>query len=177
MPKPKLLLHVCCAPCSGYLAKELSRDYQVTVYFDNPNIFPDDEYFKRREETEKFFKKGKIDYVEGVYNHEVWREYIKGLELEPEKGKRCKLCYHYRLEKAAEYASENHYDLFASTLAISPHKNSEIVNSLGTALAKTYKVEFLAEDWKKEDGFKKAMELANKEAFYRQNYCGCEFSK
>jgi len=176
MPKKKLLFHTCCAPCSGFLVRYFSVDYQVAIYFDNSNIYPKAEYQKRLQEAKRYFEKQKISFIAVEYNHNDWLKFISGLENEPERGKRCEKCYLYRLENTARYAKENNYDIFASTLAISPHKNANKLNEIGEALSEKHGVEFLAGDWKKQDGFKKAMELSHQEGFYHQNYCGCEFS-
>lgn len=174
--KPKLLLHDCCAPCGGFLSKQLEKDFDLTVYYDNPNIYPQAEFIKRAEEARKFFVSGGIGFVLVDWDHGVWQKLVEGLEAEPEQGKRCKLCYYYRLKNTAEFAKQNGFDFFATTLTISPHKDSRTLNNLGQALAKRHNIEFLAQDWKKHDGFRKAMDFAKQEGFYRQNYCGCEFS-
>lgn len=177
MPKPRLLLHACCATCSGYLARELSKDHDLTVYFDNSNIFPKDEFFKRADEARKYFTAIGFEFVQADYLHEEWLALVQGLEGETERGERCLMCYRFRLENAAVYARHNGFDSFASTLAISPHKHAEAINAIGQALANEYCVGFLAGDWKKHDGFKNAMCLSKEQGFYRQDYCGCEFSR
>lgn len=118
-----------------------------------------------------------IKFIEDKYNHASWLSAVKGLEGEPEKGKRCEVCYKYRLEKTAEFAKQNGFDVFATTLSVSPHKSAEVINRLGKELAQKYGLEFYEADFKKQDGFKKAMTLARELNFYRQNYCGCEFSQ
>lgn len=177
MPKLKLLLHTCCAPCSGFLAQTLSANYQLTIYFDNSNIYPKIEYLKRLKEVKDFFANQQINFIKTKYNHSDWQKKIEGLEHEPEKGKRCKLCYYHRLKNTASYAQKHGFDSFASTLAISPHKDVKILNNLGRALAIKYNIKFLSGDWKKQDGFKRAMALSHREGFYHQHYCGCEFSQ
>lgn len=174
--KKSLLLHICCAPCSGFLADKLSGHYDVSVFFDNSNIYPLLEYEKRRNEAKKYFKAKNIEFIEAEYDHKSWLELIKGCEKDKEKGRRCLKCYEVRLANTAKYAEENGFDCFASTLAISPHKDAKVINEIGRKLADQYLLEFIDGDWKKEDGFKKAMALANKYDFYRQSYCGCEFS-
>lgn len=176
IPKAKLLFHSCCAPCSGYLVSELAHNFAVTVYYNNPNIYPEKEYQIRKNEAKIFFTNHGTKFIEIKYDHNKWLELIKGLENEPERGKRCIRCYHFRLDSAAQYAKDHDYDFFASSLAISPYKNSKILNNLGRAIAKKVGIEFIDEDWKKRDGYKKATQFANKYDFYRQNYCGCEFS-
>lgn len=174
--RKKLLFHTCCAPCSGFLVKRFSADYQVTVYFDNDNIYPKQEFSKRLAEAKKYFELQGIDFIATDYNHDKWLQKIKGLEAEPERGARCDACYWYRLRATAEYAARNGYDVFGTTLSISPHKKADIINQLGQKLAQQFNLEFLAGDWKKQDGFKQAMVLSHQEGFYHQNYCGCEFS-
>ena len=172
----KLLLHTCCAPCSGYLADELAKDYAVAIYYDNPNIFPKEEFLKRSDEAAKYFARRGFEFIQPDYHHEDWLELVKGLEGVPERSERCLVCYHFRLSRTANYAKQNGFDYFASTLAISPHKDAQAINSIGDALSAQVGVNFLAGDWKKNDGFKHAMEFSCEHDFYRQNYCGCEFS-
>ncbi|MFA6422408.1 MAG: epoxyqueuosine reductase QueH [Candidatus Buchananbacteria bacterium] len=176
MSKPKLLLHVCCSTCGGYLAQELLEQYDVAIFFDNSNIFPKEEFFRRSDEAKKFFTSQGYEYVQPEYNHEEWSMLVSGLEGEPERGGRCRICYRFRLDKAAIYAKENGFKYFASTLAISPHKDAVAINEIGSFLAKQSGINFLAGDWKKHEGFKKAMQFSCEHDFYRQNYCGCEFS-
>mgnify|MGYP001616578751 CR=1 FL=1 len=134
--KQKLLLHSCCAPCSGYLVSELADNFEVTVYYNNPNIYPANEYQLRKNEAEKFFIGSGTRFVEEKYDHDNWLKIAKDLEDEPEGGKRCILCYHLRLTSAAQYARDNNYDCFATTLSISPHKNSKIINNLRKKIIK-----------------------------------------
>jgi len=175
--KKQLLLHACCATCSGFLAGQLSADYQVAIFYYNPNIYPQSEYVRRRDEAKKYFARQECRFIESDSDHNKWREMIVGLEREPERGKRCEFCYRERLEQAARYARDHGFDAFASTLAISPHKDAQLINRLGKELEQKYGVEFLAGDWKKQDGFKRAMDLSHEHNFYRQNYCGCEYSR
>lgn len=175
--KPKLLLHTCCATCSGHLAVELAKDYDVKIYFDNSNIFPREEFFKRADEARKYFDEIGFEFVQADYLHDEWLGLVQGLEGEPERGERCLMCYRFRLGNSAAYARRHGFDCFASTLAISPHKDAEAINSIGESLGDEYGVKFLAGDWKKQDGFKNAMCLSKEQGFYRQDYCGCEFSR
>ena len=175
--KKKLLLHACCAPCSIHVLQQLMPDWQVTVYFYNPNIHPELEYKKRLKEIFEYLKKIKIDLIEGEYEVKTWFKNIKGLENQPEGGKRCDVCFRMRLEETARKASANGFNAFASVLTISPHKNAEKINNIGRYLAKKYRVSFLENNWKKKEGFKIACQLSRKENFYRQDYCGCVFSK
>jgi len=172
----KLLLHTCCAPCSAYVLK-LLETYSVSVFYYNPNIDTPEEYERRKSECQKYCKKNSVPFFEIPYEPKEWSLYIEGLESEPEGGKRCNKCFELRLTKTAEYARENSFDLFATTLSISPHKNSTLINLIGKKIAKEKEIEFLESDWKKEDGYKKSCEISREEGFYRQNYCGCQFSR
>ena len=176
MAKPKLLLHTCCAPCSGSVVAELLADYSITIYYSNANIYPESEYQKRLNEVKSFFGRQQIPLIADLYNHQKWLGLVQVWAKDPERGRRCKLCYWQRLAGTAWYAKNNNFDLFGSTLTISPHKDSKIINHLGQALAKKYQIDFLAGDWKKNDGFKKSVVFSRENEFYRQNYCGCEFS-
>ena len=170
-----ILLHSCCAPCSAHVIKELQKEFQVTLFYFNPNIFPEEEYQKRSKEAKRYCQKIKVDLIEGEYNHQAWLKEIKGYENEPERGKRCQICYQVRLQKTALEAKKLGFDTFCSTLSISPHKDAEMINKIGLELAKKHKIEYLPSDWKKYNGFKKACDISKKEGFYRQSYCGCEF--
>lgn len=172
----KILLHSCCAPCSAHIIQELAKEYEVTLFYFNPNIFPGEEYQKRLAEVKKYLGKIKVDLIEGEYNHQFWLEKIKGYENEPERGKRCHICYQMRLVETASKAKEFGFDVFCSTLSISPHKDAEMINKIGQELSKEHKIEYLESNWKKQEGFKKACDISREEGFYRQDYCGCEFS-
>lgn len=172
----KLLLHICCAPCSGLISRHLSEKYDVTVYFDNSNIATKEEFKKRAEEAEKFFAHEKIKFVLAPWVHDDWLEMAKKFAVEPEKGKRCKLCYHSRLSRAAQYAAQNDFDVFATSLAVSPWKDDLVIHNLGRALAHKYKIEYLDYDFKGLGWWPKILAFAKAEGFYRQKYCGCEFS-
>lgn len=190
--KSTFLLHTCCAVCSGYVIQKLTQDFDVTAYFYNPNIHPEEEYLKRREVLQNYCKKNQIKFIEGEYNPDFWLEKIKtewqakGAELprgssapwedEPEGGERCKVCYKVRLAEAARKARELKCDYFGSTLTISPHKKADIINPIGQKLGEQFGVKFYERDWKKQDGFKKANEISRDEHFYRQSYCGCVYS-
>ena len=184
LSKPRLLLHVCCVGCGVYISQLLGKDYQVVLYFYNPSIYPEEEYKKRLNETKKIARQFRLKLIIGEYNHQVWLEKIKGLEKEPEKGKRCKVCYQDRLKNTARLAKERKIRYFATTLTISPHKDARIINRIGKSLEKKHRiypsgigVKFIDIDFKKKDGFKKSAELAKKLGLYRQDYCGCEFSR
>ncbi len=172
----KLLLHVCCAPCSAYVIEKLRENCNVSLFYFNPNIYPENEYETRKNESKNYAKKLDIDFIEKKINHSNWLAEIHGLEDEPERGARCFACYKYRLEETARYAKENNFDIFTSTLSISPHKSSAMINQAGYEASKNYNIEYLEADWKKDGGFKKSCEISRDNDFYRQSYCGCEFS-
>lgn len=172
----KILLHCCCAPCAAYVIKKLQERYNVTLFYFNPNIFPEEEYKKRLNETKSYLKKIDIPLLEGEYDHNWWLKQVRGFENEPERGKRCKICYKLRLEETAKRAKRLGFNLFCSTLSISPHKDAELINKIGRDLLNKYNVQYLESDWKKHDGFKKSCDISKEQGFYRQEYCGCEFS-
>lgn len=176
MKRQKLLFHICCAPCSGFLSKRLLNDFQVTVYFDNPNIWPTEEFVLRAQEAEKYFRSQGVEFILAQPDYEAWKRLAQGLETEGERGRRCRRCYHYRLQAAAKYASQNNFDIFTTSLSISPYKDDKAIRNIGQAWAKKYCLEFLADDFRLNDGFSRAMEFAKQQDFYRQKYCGCEFS-
>lgn len=173
--KPKLLLHSCCGPCSSYVIDYLKDYFTITVLYYNPNIYPETEYNKRKAEQIKLLNKYKIELLDCDYNNEEFENITKGLENEKEGGKRCEKCFYLRLSKTKEVASKNNYDYFTTTLTVSPHKNSEIINSIGSSL-EDKKTKYLYSDFKKRDGYKKSIELSKKYKLYRQNYCGCKWS-
>ncbi|MFV0250011.1 MAG: epoxyqueuosine reductase QueH [Bacilli bacterium] len=177
---PSLLLHSCCAPCSSYVLEYLSNYFKITVLYYNPNIAPIDEYNQRLEEMKKFIKEfkgeNKIELIEGKYNNEDFVNMSKGLEEDIEGGERCKKCYYMRLEEAAKLATNN-FDYFTTTLSISPLKDSQILNKMGKILANKYNVKYLYSDFKKKEGYKRSTELSKIYNLYRQNYCGCIYSK
>lgn len=172
----KLLLHTCCAPCSAYVLK-LLETYDVSVFYFNPNIDTLEEYEKRKKECQNYCEKNGINFIETPYDPKEWLLYIEGLESEPEGGKRCERCFELRLNETAKYAKKEGFDAFATTLSISPHKNSIVINEIGKKVAEKNGIVFLKSDWKKDDGYKKSCEISKKEGFYRQNYCGCSFSR
>ena len=177
--KKKLLLHVCCAPCSSACIERLQDYFQISCYFYNPNIDSLDEYQKRLNELKRFLKEAHldIDVVEDGYLSQDFLEMVKGLEEEKEGGKRCYACYMLRMKKTALKAKELGYDYFTTTLSISPYKNSTWLNEIGKDLEDKYKVNYLYADFKKKNGYKRSIELSNKYKLYRQNYCGCIYSK
>lgn len=173
----KLLLHICCAGCGAYVSQVLKEEsYDISLFFYNPNLYPASEYFKRQKEAERIAKEFGLDFLTLDRDHEAWLKKIKDLEREPEKGKRCLVCYRDRLEITAQKAKKQNFDLFSSTLTVSPHKLALEINKIGLDLAEQYNIKFLDRDFKKKDGFKKASALSKELNLYRQNYCGCEFS-
>ncbi len=178
---PSLLLHSCCAPCSSYCLEVLSQYFQVTVFYYNPNIYPPEEYTMRVEEQERFIRefpaKYPIRFVEGTYDTNKFYEMAKGMEQLKEGGERCFACYELRLRESAEYAKENGFDFFTTTLSISPLKNAEKLNEIGKKLEEEYGVNYLYSDFKKQNGYKRSTEISNEYEMYRQYYCGCVYSK
>ncbi len=179
-----LLLHSCCAPCSSYVLAYLSRFFRITVLYYNPNITASAEYFKRVEEQKRLIdifntQEGRypIDCIEGDYVPQKFMELSKGLEECPEGGERCFLCYRMRLEESARIAKEIEADYFTTTLTISPLKNARKLNEIGEELAAVYQVPWLPSDFKKKEGYKRSVELSAKYGLYRQDYCGCAYSK
>lgn len=177
---PTLFLHSCCAPCSSYVLEYLSQYFQITVFYYNPNIYPEEEYYKRVEEQKRFIEhfpaKYKISFVEGNYDKDRFYAMAKGLEFVPEGGERCFACYELRLREAAEYAKERKMDYFTTTLSISPMKNAEKLNEIGDRMAQEYGVKYLTSDFKKKNGYKRSVEISEEYGMYRQDYCGCVFS-
>ena len=174
--KPKLLLHSCCGPCSTHVIFVLENHFDITVIYYNPNIEPEEEYLKRKNEQIKFLKEKNIPLLDIDYNHDEFIKLSRGLENEPEGGKRCSLCINHRLVVTKEKALENHFEYFGTTLTVSPHKNSELINNLGNALQDN-KIKYLFSDFKKENGYLDSIRLAKEYNLYRQDYCGCLYSK
>ncbi len=176
-----LLLHACCAPCSSYVLEYLSKYFDITLYFYNPNITPEKEYAFRADELGRLVGEmeleGKVKIVNEEYNSGEFYNCIKGLEAEKEGGARCRRCYELRLGRSAEYAKEHGFDYFTTTLSISPYKNAAWLNEIGGELCEKYGVEYLYSDFKKKNGYKRSCELSEIYSLYRQDYCGCEFSK
>lgn len=192
----RLLLHSCCAPCSSYVMEYLREYFYLTVFYYNPNIGEDAEYRKRVEEQKRLIgeynrqvekedftgmhstkRACRIEVIEGDYEPECFYEIAKGLEKCPEGGERCFKCYELRLRKSAELAAKMNFDYFTTTLTISPLKNAQKLNEIGEALGESYGVPFLPSDFKKKDGYKRSIELSREFDLYRQNYCGCVYSK
>lgn len=173
----KLLLHSCCGPCSSSVIERLRDYFDITVIYYNPNIEPKEEYEKRKSEQLRLLNELGIKFMDIDYLNNEYHEKVKGYENEPENGLRCPLCFELRLDKTASKAKENNFDYFGTTLTVSPHKNSKIINEIGLKLEEKYGVKFLLSDFKKEDGYKKSIELSKKYDLYRQDYCGCLYSK
>ena len=178
---PTLLLHSCCAPCSSYVLEYLSEYFKITVLYYNPNISPASEYEARVAEQERLISelptKYPVSFLAGDYRPEEFYEAVKGLETCPEGGDRCTVCYKMRLCEAAEAAKQGGFDYFTTTLSISPHKNAGWLNEIGREMGERYGVEYLAADFKKKDGYKRSIALSREYGLYRQDYCGCRFSK
>ena len=177
---PKLLIHSCCAPCSSYVLEYLNQYFEITVFYYNPNIYPESEYTKRIWEQQmlidKMPSKHKVSFVAGPYDKEKFYEMANGLETAKEGGSRCFKCYELRLREAAEMAKAAGFDYFTTTLSISPLKNADKLNEIGVKLAEEYGVSYLLSDFKKKNGYKRSIELSKIYELYRQDYCGCEFS-
>ena len=178
---PTLLIHSCCAPCSSYCLEYLSEFFKITVLYYNPNIFPKEEYEFRAREQERFINsfpaKYPISFMEETYSPEEFYAIAKGLEKEPEGGERCTRCYKLRLEHTAKIAKDLNMDYFTTTLSISPLKDAKRLNSIGLELEETYEVSYLVSDFKKKNGYKRSVELSKEYEMYRQNFCGCIYSK
>ena len=178
---PKLLLHSCCAPCSSYVLEYLSNYFYITVLYYNPNIYPEDEYYHRAAEQKRFIKefptKYPVTFVEGNFEPERFYETVKGYENIREGGERCFRCYELRLREAAEYAKKLNCHYFTTTLSISPMKNAVKLNEIGGRLAEEYGIPYLYSDFKKRDGYKRSTVISAEYGMYRQDYCGCVFSK
>ena len=195
--KPKLLLHACCGPCSSYVLEYLNRFFDITIFYYNPNIHPEAEYTRRLEELEEFlpkfsknFENPNINLIKEEYNPEDFYTAIKikenpELAKEKEKGVRCYRCYEFRLKKAFEYAKRNNFEYFCTTLSISPFKDAEKINVIGELLEKTHREnnptdfcsKWLISDFKKKGGFQRSLEISREYDLYRQQYCGCVYSK
>ena len=177
---PRLLLHSCCAPCSSYVLEYLSNFFEITVFYYNPNIFPETEYTKRILEQQMLIDdmkvKHPIAFLAGQYDRERFFDIAAGLEHLEEGGERCFKCYELRLAEAAQVAKKGNFDYFTTTLSISPMKNADKLNEIGMKLADKYGVSYLQSDFKKKNGYKRSIELSSEYGLYRQDYCGCEFS-
>ena len=177
---PRLLLHSCCAPCSSYVLEYLSDYFEITVFYYNPNIFPENEYTKRILEQQTLITDMKtrhpVSFIAGTYDRARFFEMAEGLEHLKEGGERCFKCYELRLDEAARIAREGGFDYFTTTLSISPMKNADKLNEIGIEVGSKYGVSYLQSDFKKKNGYKRSIELSNEYGLYRQDYCGCEYS-
>ena len=180
-PGTKLLLHTCCAPCSSAVLERLGNIFEITILYYNPNITDENEYNKRLNEVKNFIKqfktKYKISIIDGRYDINDFLDISKGLEDEPERGKRCYKCYNLRLEETAKVAEKEGFPYFTTTLSLSPYKNSNWINEIGEDLNNKYNSTYLYSDFKKKNGYKRSIELSSEYNLYRQNYCGCIYSK
>lgn len=181
--RPRLLMHSCCAPCSSYCLEYLSQYFDITIYYYNPNITDPSEYSHRVAEQQRLIEELSADvmrhisFEEGPYDVESFVVISRGLEDVPEGGERCRRCFELRLGKAAKYAADNGFDYYTTTLTISPLKNASVLNEIGMAQGDIYEIPFLPSDFKKKNGYKRSVELSEKYGLYRQNYCGCVYSK
>ena len=177
--KPKLLIHSCCAPCSSYVLEYLSSYFHITLLYYNPNIYPEVEFEKRIIEQKRLVEAMNFDIniLNIGYNSDEFYSAVKGLESEPEGGRRCEKCFYLRLDKTAQIAKEYHFDYFTTTLSISPLKDEQLLNQIGKDLSEKYGISYLYSDFKKKNGYKRSIELSKKYELYRQNYCGCVYSQ
>ncbi|MBE7027818.1 MAG: epoxyqueuosine reductase QueH [Ruminococcaceae bacterium] len=178
--KPSLLLHACCAPCSSAVLETLNEYFNITLYFYNPNIYPESEYDFRYKELNRLRDEmglSKVNVIYEKYNNEEFEEIARGLEDLPECSERCEKCYRLRLSKSFLYARENGYDYVTTTLSVSPHKNAQWLNEIGISLENEFSVKYLCSDFKKNEGYKRSCQLSLEYNLYRQNYCGCIYSK
>ncbi|MGT2934114.1 epoxyqueuosine reductase QueH [Streptococcus catagoni] len=180
--RPKILMHVCCAPCSTYALEYLTQFADITVYFANSNIHPREEYRRRAYVTQKFVAdfnaktKQEVTFIEADYVPNEYVRKVRGFEKEPEGGDRCRICFDYRLDKTAQKAVELGFDYFASALTISPHKNSQLINAVGIDVQKIYATQYLPSDFKKNNGYRRSVEMCDEYDIYRQCYCGCVYA-
>lgn len=178
---PSLLLHSCCAPCSSYVLEYLSKYFKITVLYYNPNISPQEEYIHRLKEEKRLISEmsfeNPVSIIDCSYDSQEFFRCAKGFEKEPEGGKRCEKCFDLRLSYTAKTAKEKGFDYFATTLTISPLKNAQLINEIGESLGEKFKVKYLCSDFKKKEGYKRSIILSKEYNLYRQNYCGCIFSK
>jgi predicted adenine nucleotide alpha hydrolase (AANH) superfamily ATPase len=173
----RLLLHICCAPCALYVYEKLKKEYEVTGFFYNPNIHPRKEYEFRKNELKKVAKIFDWDIVYSDYDIKGWFSTIRGYEKEPERGKRCSICFNFRLRKTFEYAKKNKFDIITATLSISPHKITDQINKEGFSLADEFGIEFLGESFKKKNGYNIGRKMGREIGVKSQDYCGCTYSK
>ena len=174
--RPKLLLHSCCGPCSSAVIERLKEEYDITILYYNPCIYPFEEYEKRKAEQIRLLNILGVNILDCEYDNDKYENLIKGQENEREGGSRCSICFRQRLQKTAEVAKQNNFDIFCTTLTVSPHKNAKLINEIGSEIANQVGISYLPSDFKKQDGYKRSLELSKKYELYRQNYCGCRYS-
>lgn len=174
--KPRMLLHACCAPCSSAVVERLQQDYSVTVFFYNPNIHPLAEYQLRCMELERWCQQLHLPLIVDEYRPEHWHHLIAGYEHEAERGARCTVCYRMRMDRTAQRAQADDFEVFTTVLSISPHKDAQRINTIGAQLASDSGVDFYVANFKKQGGFQRSLELSKEYDFYRQSYCGCCYS-
>ncbi|MFH1711634.1 MAG: epoxyqueuosine reductase QueH [Patescibacteria group bacterium] len=177
MSKPKLLLHTCCACCGAWIPEVLSEDFEVDLFYFNPNVHPKSEYQHRLAEVHKIAEIHGLKLIEQEYDPEAWLKAVSGLENEKEGGARCSVCFEYRLRRAAKYARDNGYDVFTTTITVGRNKKADVINSIGEKLSEEFGVEFLARDFKKNAGLDTSVEKCKIYGIDRQDYCGCVFSR
>lgn len=176
--RPTLLLHSCCGPCSSAVIERLREHFQLTLYYYNPNIEPKEEYLHRLSEQERLLRlAGNIPLIPSAWENGAFRAFAEEMADEPEGGKRCRACFALRLQKTAETAKVHGFEYFATTLSVSPHKDAEVLNQLGAEIAEKVGVRFLTADFKKKDGYLRSLQLSKEYGLYRQNYCGCLYSR
>ncbi len=176
MNKPKMLVHICCAPDALYVVDILQKDFDVSGFFYNPNIHPREEYERRLEETRKVAEMIGFEVIEGPYDDSRWHQIIAKFKDDPEKGRRCDVCYAMRLELTAKRAAESRFDIFATVMSLSPWKKAEVMNRVGKMFGRRFGIDFLEANFKKKNGFKKSVALSREQNLYRQDYCGCIYS-
>jgi len=174
----KMLLHSCCGPCSTSVIETLKEEYDITIFYYNPNIYPENEYLLRKSEQKRYLSLigSDIQVVDCDYDYNKFLDVVKGFEKEKEGGSRCEKCFYLRLDETAKYAKENNYDIFTTTLSVSPYKNAKLLNQIGLELQEKYHIEYLISDFKKKNGYLRSIQISKQFDIYRQHYCGCEFS-
>lgn len=173
---PRLLLHACCGVCSSYVPERLMPEFDVTLYFENSNLYPEREFYRRQEAAQFMARRFSLPFIMADYRPGAWFKHVRGLSREPERGARCEKCVAFRLDKTMEFAKQNGFDWVATTLSVSRRKNTDQINRLGSQLAEQYGINFLGRDWKKDNGEVISQARAKQANIYRQNYCGCVYS-
>jgi len=176
MIRPRLLLHACCGVCSAYVPTLLMPEFDVTVFYENSNLYPTAEFFRRRDAAQIMADRFGLPFIDAPYHPEAWHARVRGLAQEPEGGRRCEACIRFRLDRTFVFAKANGFDRVATTLSVSRRKNSGQINAIGAALSTTHGLPFLGRDWKKQNGENQSQERAKEAGIYRQNYCGCVYS-